>query len=141
MESEELSQSPFSHQQHSSENSTTATQTQHIDMQAKGSTLLTSPNLSESNKNLIMALGLEEVYKRMAENHKFHIDIVRGVAASQQCLEQVDWVLYRMRKAAEHEYACHMKQEFGVSMGVHQTEEIDEEEEEEEEEEGTKKTY
>ena len=51
----------------------------------------------------------------------------------------MDWVLYRMLKAAEHEYAHHMKQEFGVSMGVHQTEEIDVEEEEEEE--GTKKDF
>jgi hypothetical protein len=78
--------------------------TQHIDLQARG-TLSTSPNLSESNMSLVMALGLEEVYKRMAENHKFHIDVVREVAASQRCLEHVDQVLFRMRKAAEHEYA------------------------------------
>ena len=100
-----------SHQQHSSEYSTMATHTQHNDLQERGSSLLTSPNLSESNKNLVMALGLKEVYKRMAENHKFHIDVVQEVAASQQCLEDVDKVLYRMRKAAEHKYAHIMKEE------------------------------
>ena len=97
--------------QHSSENSTMATHTQHMDMQARGSRLLTSPNLSEANMNLVMTLGLEEVYKRMAENHKFHIDTVRRVAVSQQCLEDVDQVLFRMRNAAEHEYVRLMEQE------------------------------
>ena len=111
MNLEELSHPLLSspHQQHSFEHSTMATHTQHL--QERGSSLLTSPNLSESNKNLVMALGLKEVYKRMAENHKFHIDVVQEVAASQRCLEDVDKILYRVRKAAEHEYACIMKQE------------------------------
>jgi hypothetical protein len=81
------------------------------------------PGLSVSNMGLVLALGLEEVYKRMAENHKFQIDVVQKVAASQPSLEHTDKVLYSMRKAAEHEYARLMKQEF------------DKEEEEEEEEE------
>jgi hypothetical protein len=38
-------------------------------------------NLSDSDKELVLALGLEEVYKCMAENHKFHIDLVQVVAA------------------------------------------------------------
>ena len=80
----------FSHQQHSSGHSTTATHTQYNDLQERGSSLLISQDLSESNKNLVMALGLKEVYKCMAENHKFHIDVVQEVAASQQCLEDVD---------------------------------------------------
>ena len=84
-----------SHQQHSFGHSTMATHTQHL--QERGSSLLTLPNLSESNKILVMALGLKKVHKRMAENHKFHIDVVQEVAASQRCLED--------------EYACIMKQE------------------------------
>ncbi|KAI9461193.1 hypothetical protein BJY52DRAFT_213635 [Lactarius psammicola] len=74
----------------------------------------TPPNLSESNKELVLALGLEEVYKRMAENHKFHVDIVREVAAKQRSLEHADQVLRNMREAAER---------------AGQTEEGDEEEE------------
>ena len=113
MDPEELSYKS-SHQQptlqHFSKNYTMSTHTQHVDLPARGS-LLVSPNLSESNMNLVMAMGLEEVYKCMAENHKFHIDVVRNVAASQQCLEHVDQVLFRMRNAAEHEYARLMKQE------------------------------
>ena len=79
----------------------------------------------------MLALGLEEVHKHMAENHKFHIDVVREVVAGQQCLEDADQVLCRMRKAAECEYACIMKQQFGVGIqrGVHQAEESSEEEE------------
>jgi hypothetical protein len=77
----------------------------------------------------VLALGLEEVYKRMAENHKFHVDIVRAVAARQRSLEHADQVLRSMREAAEHEYARLLKQEFGVALGTgaHQTEESDEE--------------
>ena len=78
--------------------------------QARASGSSTPSNLSGSDKTLVQALGLEEVYKRMAENHKFHIDVVREVAACQPSLEYADQVLYRMRKAAEHEYACLMKQ-------------------------------
>jgi hypothetical protein len=131
--------------QHSSEHSTTATHLQHIDLQALyssfGSTGHTlekiqpqapmPPNLSESDKELVLALGLEEVYKRMAENHKFHIDLVRVVAAGQKSLEHADQVLFSMCKAAERKYACIIKQEFGVALqtGVHQTEESGEEEE------------
>ena len=138
-------------QQHSSKHSTTATHPWHIDLQALHSSfdstgrtlekmwpqqvrapnLQRPPNLSESNKELVLALGLEEVYKRMVENHKFHIDVVREVAAGQRSLEHADRMLYRMRKAAEREYARIMKQEFGVAIqtGVHQTEESSEEEE------------
>jgi hypothetical protein len=91
-------------------------------------------NLSESNKELVVALGLEEVYKRMADNHKFHVDIVREVAAGQRSLEQADQVLRGMREAAEHAYARLAKREYGVALGTgaHQSEESDEEEEEEE---------
>ena len=140
-----------SHQQHSSEHSTAATHPQQIDLQALHSsfgsnshTLKTGfpqqvrapqssrpPNLSESNKKLVLALGLEEVHKRMADNHKFHIDVVRDVVAGQKCLEHADQILCSMRKAAECEYARIMKQQFGVVIqrGVHQTEESSEEEE------------
>ena len=65
--------------------------------QARAPRSLTPPNLSESDKKrLVLALGLEEAYKRMAANHKFHIDVVREVAAGQQCLEQADQVLCSM---------------------------------------------
>lgn len=103
--------------------------------QAKAPRSSTPPNLSESNKELVLALGLEEVYKRMADNHKFHVDIVREVAARQRSLEQADKVLRSMREAAEHEYARLLKREFGVALetGAQQTEESDEEEEEAEE--------
>jgi hypothetical protein len=105
--------------------------------QAKASRTSTPPNLSESNKELVLALGLEEVYKRMADNHKFHVDIVREVAARQRSLEQADQVLRSMREAAEHEYARLLRQEFGVALetGAQQTEESEEDEEEEAEEE------
>lgn len=120
-----------SHQQHSSEHSTVAaSHPRHIDLQAlhssytstrhaleklgwpqkvKAPRLSRPSNLSESNKELVLALGLEEVYKHMAENHKFHIDVVWEVAARQQSLEHADQVLYSMRKAAEREYAHIMK--------------------------------
>ena len=98
---------------------------------AKAPRSSTPPNLSESNKGLVLALGLEAVYKRMADNHKFHVDIVREVAARQRSLEQADQVLRSMREAAEHEYARLLKREFEA----HHTEESDEEEEEEAEEE------
>ena len=145
-----LASSP--HQQHSSEHSTAATHPQQIDLQALHSSFSSNshtlkkagfpqqvrapqssrpPNLSESNKKLVLELGLEEVHKRMADNHKFHIDVVREVVAGQQCLEHADQVLCRMRKAAEHEYACIMKEKFGVAIQreVHQTEVSSEEEE------------
>ena len=73
---------------------------------------ITTPNLSKSNKEFVLSLGLEEVYKHMAENHKFHIDVVWEVAAGQQCLEDADQVLCRMHKAAQCEYECITKQEF-----------------------------
>ena len=63
----------------------------------------------------MLALGLEEVYKRMAANHKFHIDVVREVAAGQQCLEQADQMLCSMQKAAEHEYTHLMRQDSGMT--------------------------
>jgi hypothetical protein len=62
-------------------------------------------NLSESNKKLVLSLGLEAVYSRMAENHKFHIDVVREVAAEQPSLEDTDRVLCNMRLAASREFA------------------------------------
>ena len=80
-------------------------------------------NLSESDKTLVLALGLEEVYKRMAANHKFHIDVVQEVAAGVQSLEQADQVLCSMRKAAEHEYACLM----GLDLGMVESDEEEEE--------------
>lgn len=95
--------------------------------QARASRPPTPPNLSESNKELVLALGLEEVYKRMAENHKFHVDIVREVAARQRSLEHADRVLRNMREAAEQEYARLLKQEFRT--GAYRTEESDEAEE------------
>ena len=111
--------------------------------QAKAPRSSTPPNLSESNKELVLALGLEAVYKRMADNHKFHIDIVREVAARQRSLEQADQVLRSMREAAEHEYARLLKREFGARQTEEndeeaEAEEDDEEEEEEEEEEVAK---
>ena len=138
-----------SHWQHSSEHSTAATHPQLIDLKALHSSfghtshtpekggqpeqvrvpLAKSPNLSESNKELLLALGLEKVYKSMAENHKFHIDVVRKVVEGQRSLEDADNVLCSMRKAAEREYARIMKQEFGVAIqgGVYQKEESSEE--------------
>jgi hypothetical protein len=146
-----------SHQQHSSEHSTAATHPRLIDLKALHSSfshtsptlekrgqpqqvrmpLARSPNLSESDRELVLALGLEEVHKCMAENHKFHIDlvreVVRKVVAGQQSLEHADNVLCGMHKAAECEYAHKMKQEVGVAIqgGVYQKEESSEEEEEE----------
>jgi hypothetical protein len=71
----------------------------------------TPPNLSEPNKKLVLALGLEEVYSRMAENHRFHIDFVREVASKQRSLEETNKVLDNMRKAARREYARWLRQE------------------------------
>ena len=96
--------------------------------QARAPRSLTPPNLSESDKRLVLTLGLEEAYKRMAPNHKFHID----VAAGQPCLEWADQVLCSMQKAAEHEYACLMRQD----LGMVESDEEEEEEGNEEEEEG-----
>ena len=70
----------------------------------------TPTNLSESNKKLVLSLGLEAVYSRMAENHKFHIDVVREVAAEQPSLEDTDRVLCNMRMAAGREFARLLKQ-------------------------------
>ncbi|KAI0003418.1 hypothetical protein BJV74DRAFT_813765 [Russula compacta] len=70
----------------------------------------TPPNLSESNKELVLTLGLEAVYTRMAENHKFHIDVVREVATRQRSLEDADRVLRNMREAAGREYARLVRQ-------------------------------
>ncbi|KAF8271291.1 hypothetical protein EI94DRAFT_1797270 [Lactarius quietus] len=105
---------------------------------AKARRSSTTPNLSESNKELVLALGLEEVYKRMAENHKFHVDIVREVAARQRSLEHADRVLRSMREAAEQEYARLLKREFGTALVTGAVESDEEEEEEEEEEEVAK---
>ena len=60
----------------------------------------TPPNLSESNKELVLALGLDVVYSRMAQNHKLHVDLVREVATKQQSLEDADRVLCNIREAA-----------------------------------------
>ncbi|KAI0247063.1 hypothetical protein BJV78DRAFT_1248691 [Lactifluus subvellereus] len=95
-----------------------------------------SSNLSESNKGLVLALGLEAVYARMAENHKFHIDIVREVATRQRSLEDADRVLRHMREAAGREYARLLMQE-GT---VHGTLEDETEESEEEGEEDNDKS-
>jgi hypothetical protein len=70
----------------------------------------TPSNLSESNKKLVLSLGLEAVYSRMAENHKFHIDVVREVAAEQPSLEETDRVLCNMRLAASREFARLLRQ-------------------------------
>jgi hypothetical protein len=70
----------------------------------------TPSNLSESNKKLVLSLGLEAVYSRMAENHKFHIDVVREVAAEQPSLEDTDRVLCNMRLAASREFARLLRQ-------------------------------
>jgi hypothetical protein len=72
------------------------------------------PNLSESNKKLVLSLGLEAVYSRMAENHKFHIDVVREVAAEQPSLEDTDRVLCNMRLAASREFARLLRQNEGA---------------------------
>ena len=94
----------------------------------KPSRLTTSSNLSESNKELVLALGLEAVYARMAENHKFHIDIVREVATRQRSLEDADRVLRHMREAAGREYARLLMRE-GTIHVKDETEESEEEEE------------
>lgn len=65
----------------------------------------TPPNLPESEKKLVLALGLEAVYSRMAENHRFHVDFVREVASRHRSLEEANEVLDNMRKAAGREYA------------------------------------
>lgn len=70
----------------------------------------TPPNLTESNKELVLALGLEEVYLRMAENHRFHIELVRKVAARQRSLQDADRVLRNMREAAGREFARLLRQ-------------------------------
>lgn len=71
---------------------------------------LTPANLSDSNKKLVLSLGLEAVYSRMAENHKFHIDVVREVATKQPSLEDTDRVLCNMRLAANREFARLLRQ-------------------------------
>jgi hypothetical protein len=70
----------------------------------------TIPNLSESNKELVLDLGLKAVFSRMVENHKFHIDIVREVAAG-RTLEDTDRVLRNMYEAAIREYVRSRKQD------------------------------
>ena len=143
MDPEESSQplAPSIHQQHSSEHPAMA---RYIDLKALhlrksavrsqvgNETSFGGPScpLEEMPPLKERALGLEEVYKRMADNHKFYIDVVREVAACQPSLERADQVLCSMREAAEHEYARLMKQQFGVSLttGVRQTEENDKEE-------------
>ena len=70
----------------------------------------TPSNLTESNKELVLALGLEEVYLRMAENHRFHIELVREVAARQRSLQDADRVLRNMREAAGREFARLLRQ-------------------------------
>ena len=78
----------------------------------------TPPNLSASNKVLVLALGLEAVYSRMAKNHKFHIDVVREVATRQRSLEDADRVLRNMREAAGREYARLLRQDETVRSPV-----------------------
>ena len=93
----------------------------------KSSRSSTSANLSKSNKELVLALGLEEVYSRMAQNHKFHIDIVREVATRQRSLEDADRVLRNMREAASREYARLLRQdEAPVGCETGESEEEDE---------------
>ena len=90
----------------------------------------TPPNLSESNKELVLALGLEAVYSRMAENHRFHIDVVREVAARQPSLEDADRVLRNMREAAGREYARLLRRgEVTYSTAENETEESEKEDE------------
>ena len=90
----------------------------------------TPPNLSESNKKLVLSLGLEAVYSRMAENHKFHIDVVREVAAEQPSLEDTDRVLCNMRLAASREFARLLGRNEAVYSPVEcETEESEEEDE------------
>ena len=95
--------------------------------------LSTLSNLSESNRELVLALGLEAVYARMAENHKFHIDVVREVATRQRSLEDADRVLRRMREAAGREYERLLMHEGTRGTVEDEAEESEEEEEEEEE--------
>ena len=83
----------------------------------------TPPNLSDSNKKLVLSLGLEAVYSRMAENHKFHIDVVREVAAEQPSLEDTDRVLCNMRLAANREFARLLKQNEAVYLPMESEEE------------------
>ena len=78
----------------------------------------TPPNLSESNKKLVLSLGLEAVYSRMAENHKFHIDVVREVAAEQPSLEDTDRVLCNMRLAASREFTRLLRQNEAAYLPV-----------------------
>jgi hypothetical protein len=64
----------------------------------------------------------------MAENHKFHIDVVREVAAEQASLEDTDRVLCNMRLAATREYARLLRQNDAAdSPGGRETEESEEE--------------
>ena len=89
----------------------------------------TPPNLSDSNKKLLLSLGLEAVYSRMAENHKFHIDVVREVAAKQPSLEDTDRVLCNMRLAANREFARLLRQNeaaYSVECDTGESEEEDE---------------
>jgi hypothetical protein len=74
----------------------------------------TPSNLTESNKELVLALGLEAVYSRMAKNHIFHIDFVRKVAAREKSLEDADQKLRNMSKAASREYVRLLRQDEAV---------------------------
>lgn len=89
----------------------------------------TPTNLSESNKKLLLSLGLEAVYSRMAENHKFHIDVVREVAAEQPSLEDTDRVLCNMRLAASREFARLLRQNKAAYPPGRETGESEEEDE------------
>lgn len=87
-------------------------------MPRRSSRSSTPSNLSESNKKLVLSLGLEAVYSRMAENHKFHIDVVREVAAEQPSLEDTDRVLCNMRLAATREFERLLKQNKAAYLPV-----------------------
>jgi hypothetical protein len=78
----------------------------------------TPPNLPESETKLLLALGLEAVYSRMAENHRFHIDFVREVASRHRSLDEANEVLDNMRKAAGREYARLLRRAKATNLTV-----------------------
>ncbi|RPD55312.1 hypothetical protein L226DRAFT_615571 [Lentinus tigrinus ALCF2SS1-7] len=56
--------------------------------------------LSESELNLVLEIGMGQVFRIMAENHGFGEPTVRDAFAATGSLEKTDWLLCKMRESA-----------------------------------------
>ncbi|KAI0062103.1 hypothetical protein BV25DRAFT_1916388 [Artomyces pyxidatus] len=63
----------------------------------------TRASLSAGDRQLVADLGFEVVLNRMAENHGFHLNIVRHVVQNAHSLAQADERLRTMREGAQRE--------------------------------------